>query len=388
MTVEDSIPLPGATAATTPPGAAYTAARAQAVLFDRSGEGRLRLTGADRASWLQGLVTNDVAALTPGRGCYAAYLTPQGRMICDLRVLALADALLLDLPASKTNAVRERFDTFIITEDVAVEDVTPTLRRLGVHGPAAAEVLTRALAGNASGDTMARAAPLPDEELAARLPHLEEHDSIDIAWPIASPALGSDAPTSVRLIVAGSRQLGVTGFDLYPPPDAALRLWDRLRAAGAVEGNTLTWDVLRIEAGTPVYGQDMGEDTIPLEAGIEDRAISFTKGCYVGQEIIIRVTHRGHGRVARRLVGLAGRAEPGAAAGGPVIPLAVGDPLLLEDGDREIGKITSAAYSPRLRQPIALGYVQRDFVGEGTLVRARHGGTITPLVVHALPFIS
>ena len=116
----------------------YDAARSSAVVVDRSGEGRLRLTGADRVAWLQGLVTNDVAALQPGQGCYAAYLTPQGRMISDLRILATREALLLDVPTVARATVAARFEQFIITEDVVVEDVTARVARLGVHGPAAA----------------------------------------------------------------------------------------------------------------------------------------------------------------------------------------------------------------------------------------------------------
>ena len=151
-----------------------------------------------------------------------------------------------------------------------------------------------------------------------------------------------------------------------------------IRDAGAVDVDPAVAEVCRIESGRPVFGRDMTEDTIPLEAGIEDRAISLTKGCYVGQEIIIRVLHRGHGRVARRLVGLT--LDSGAAV--PVPGAAI------RGGDRDIGTITSAALSPALERPIALGYVHRDFVEAGTGVVVVVADQPSPAVVTHLPFVT
>jgi folate-binding protein YgfZ len=320
------------------PKPAYEAASTGAILVDRSAEGRLRVTGADRVSWLQGLVTNDVAALTPGRGCYAAYLTPQGRMVSDLRILAFEDSLLLDVPGSRRTAILERFDQFIITEDVAVDDETPVLARLGLHGPAAPRVLGRALAEMTPG-------------LTDRLVELDEHAHLP-------GELGGQA-----VVVAGSRDIGRPGFDIYAPSGALLDVAAALSAAGAVDVDADTWDTLRIEAGRPVFGVDMDTDTLPLEAGLEDRAISPTQGCYVGQEIIIRVLHRGGGRVARRLMGLV--AEDG---GPPDADRAPEAGALLRIGDREVGRVTSAAWSPRLGRLIAMGYVHRDSAEPGALV--------------------
>jgi folate-binding protein YgfZ len=132
-------------------------------------------------------------------------------------------------------------------------------------------------------------------------------------------------------------------------------------------------EALRIEAGVPVFGRDMDEDTIPLEAGIESRAISFSKGCYVGQEVIIRVMHRGHGRVARKLVGL--------ALDGEVVPARGAS---IRAGDRDVGLVTSSTFSPALNRPIALGYAHRDFVAAGTVL-AIDGATAT---VTQLPFVA
>jgi folate-binding protein YgfZ len=325
----------------------YDAVKKTTGVADRSGEARFRVSGTERVTWLQGLLTNDIAALGPGSGCYAAYLTPQGRMLADVRVLQLGDTLLLDVPAVARAAVFERLSTFIIMEDVVLDDVTDTLARVALHGPQAFEVLS-ACVSFASSDTADQARSLP------------EHANV-------SATFGGQA-----LIVAGSREIGAFGFDLYVPAEAKEALIAALTGAGATSIDADAWHTLRVEAGRPLFGVDMTTDTIPLEAGIEDRAISFTKGCYVGQEIIIRVMHRGHGRVARKLVGLQ------AAAAGAA--LAEGAPI--HAGDREIGRVTSARFSPALDRWIGMGYVQRDFVEPGTAVTI---GTETSAAVVALP---
>ena len=131
----------------------YDAVKKTTGIADRSGEARCRVTGPDRVTWLQGLLTNDIAALTPGTGCYAAYLTPQGRMLADIRVLHRGDTLLLDVPAVSREAVFERLTTFIIMEDVVLDDVTNSLARIAVHGPQAFDVLRK---------VVSLTAPLPE----------------------------------------------------------------------------------------------------------------------------------------------------------------------------------------------------------------------------------
>ena len=309
----------------------YDAARSSAVVVDKSGEGRLRLTGSDRVTWLQGLVTNDVAALQPGQGCYAAYLTPQGRMISDLRILATREALLLDVPTVARATVAARFEQFIITEDVVVEDVTARIARLGVHGPAAAAVVGKAL-------------DVPPAALAA----LAEHTHIDVEF--------QDAP----VFIAGCHALGGPGFDVYCAAERVTDVAARLFAAGARDITADAWDTLRIEAGLPLFGIDMDTDTIPLEAGLEAHAISQTKGCYVGQEVVIRILHRGGGRVVRRLVSWTADVESTPDA---VVPAA--GTALAVDG-KDIGRVTSAAWSPALRRLIGFGYAHRDHTEPGT----------------------
>jgi folate-binding protein YgfZ len=330
----------------------YRALREGAGLVDRSGRGRLLLMGLDRRAYLQGLLTNDIAALTPGTGCYTAYLTPQGRMIADLRVFEMGDAILADLDGAVAPAVLERWSQFIFSEDVRIEDLSATTAQLGVYGPRAAQVLQTAL----------DAGRLPEEP--APTPQLLE------SMPLY--ASGRWDFRGAPAIVLRSDDAGVMGFDVVVPIDRKTDLENLLRSAGAVDVGAEAALACRVEAGRPLFHADMTEETIPLEAGIEDRAISLTKGCYVGQEIIIRVLHRGHGRVARRLVGLAFDPSADVPARGERV----------RAGDRDVGTITSAVQSPALGRPIALGYVHRDFVEPGTMLSVA-GATAA---VSALPF--
>ena len=324
---------------------AYEAARRGAGLVDRSHRGRIVVSGQDRAEYLQGLLSNDIVALKPGGGCYAAYLTPQGRMIADLYVYELGDLILLTMSGDVTGTVLGKLDQFIFSEDVKLGDVTETFGQCAVIGPGAAKVLADVVTGVSAG----------------LLSALEEHGNVKAVFD-GQPA-----------IIARVTDTGEPGFDLFTERVQADRVKTKLQGAGATPIDTATADTIRIESGIPVFHRDMDEATIPLEAGIEGRAISLTKGCYVGQEVIIRVLHRGHGRVARKLVGLVieGRSTP--PAGAPI-----------KSGDREIGHVTSAAISPTLERPIALAYVQRDFVEPGTPVAVADS---IPAVVSALPFV-
>jgi len=308
---------------------AYQAARQQAAFVERSGRGRLLVSGRDRASYLQGLLTNDTVALKAGEGCYAAYLTPQGRMISDLWVYELGDVILLSVPGDVKDTVLAKLDQFIFSEDVQLGDVTETFGQIAVVGPDAARVVDALL----------------DDGPAARLAALAEHGNIR----------GSIARHSA--IVTRITDAGEPGFDIYVERDGIPSLKAHLAEVNVVELDPQTAEVLRVEAGVPEFHHDMDEETIPLEAGIEDRAISQTKGCYVGQEVIIRVLHRGHGRVARKLVGL--------TLDGDAVP-ARGS--IVRSDQKDIGEITSSVRSIALDRPIALAYLQRDFLAPGTAV--------------------
>lgn len=330
----------------------YTALRTSAGIVDRTSRGRLMLSGKDRRAYLQGLLTNDTEALVPGTGCYAAYLTAQGRMIADVRLFELGDALLADLEPHVLGTVRDRWGMFIFSEDVQIADITKSTAQVGIYGPDAAPVLARTL----------EAAHSPNEPV----PSAADLDALPL---YASRRWDFNGVPAHVLRLDGA---GVMGFDVVLPVEKKGELMDLLREHGGVLVEPEAVEVTRIEAGLPVFGQDMTEDTIPLEAGIEDRAISLTKGCYVGQEVIIRVLHRGHGRVARRLVGLT--FDPGATP-------SAGDKL--SAGDRDIGALTSVTDSPALDRPIALGYVHRDFVAPG-MVLTVNGAAAT---VTSLPFL-
>lgn len=307
----------------------YRALRSGAAFVRRTDRGLIRLRGADRATWLQGLVTNDVAALEPGSRSYGAYLTPQGRMITDLWAVPLSDALLLDVPASLAAPLATRLDALIFAEDVQIDDVSGSSAVIEMYGP-------------------------------------DVHPGPHFA------ASGDTALATVR-----DRTLGVQSTVVYLPASSAPEFTRLSGELGVLEVDLETLDVVRVEAGVPKFLADMTAETIPLEAGIEDRAISFTKGCYVGQEVIVRVTQRGGGRVAKRLVGLTLEGASVPAAGAPI-----------RTGEREIGRVTSAVTSPLLDGIIALGYVHRDFVEPGTEVQVVDGEHSIPAIVARLPFVA
>ena len=283
---------------------------------------QLAVAGKDRASFLQGLLTNDVQALEPGTGCYAAWLTPQGRMLTDLHVLESGGMMLLDVPQFTADACLARLEQFHFSEEVVISSLTGSLVGVWLHGPTAPVVVEAVLEG--------------------------AHGLAQ--WPSYRhrPLVYQGEPA----VLVRIDQLGVPGFCIYVSPAHEESLVASLVVAGAVGAGQEAIDAARIEAGYPLFGIDMNTDTIPLEAGIEQRAISTTKGCYVGQEVIIRVLHRGHGRVAKHLVLLSVEG-----------PTHVGAPVFA--GEREVGRVTSAGVSPRAGA-LALGYVHRDFVTPGT----------------------
>jgi folate-binding protein YgfZ len=328
------------------------ALREQAGYLRREKRGLLRLRGTDRLAYLHGLLTNDIAGLRAGTGCYAALLTAQGRMITDMRVRELGDMVLIDLDRVVTPTIREHLDRFVITEDVIVEEVTDVFAQVSVHGPASARILAAPLKDHASSGETVPAAEL----LGAMTPHESRR------WDFDGTALHAIA----------SDEIGAAGFDLIVPAEKGQALERALEDAGVARVTEDAIDVHRIEAGIPRFLVDMDTTTIPLEAGIEGRAISMTKGCYVGQEVIVRVLHRGGGRVAKKLVGLRLSA-----------PVHRDDRLL--SGDREVGRITSAVTSLR-HGPIALGYVQRDFTEPGTSVIVKRGATDVTATVTPVPF--
>lgn len=337
--------------------AGYRQAVEGAAVADRRDRGRLAVGGADRRTFLHALLTQDIQTLAPGQGRYAAYLTAQGRMIADMMVYETGEAALLDLPPGLAGPLAERFDALVFSEDVRLGNVSDEWSALRVVGPEAAPRLAAVLAAlhGAGGD-------VPD---ATKLAGLAEQAMVAV----------SVAGTVVR--VAATAEWGLPAFDLYAERATADAIRSGLLAAGVAELSGEAAEALRVEAGTPQFFADLDTGTIPLEAGIESRAISFTKGCYPGQEVIIRVVHRGGGRVARRLVGLRVEGEDVPQRGGAI-----------RAGGADAGTITSAVWSPSLGGPIALGYLRRESAEPGTPVEVVGASGTSGGRVVRLPFVS
>jgi folate-binding protein YgfZ len=315
-------------------------------VLDRSSRGRITLRGRDRLTFLHALLTNDVAGLAPGTGCYAALLTPQGRMIADMRVFELGDAVLLDVHRETKDVLLAKLDQMLFSEDVEMGDVSDAFGCISVQGPLAAGVVGATVGLDAS--VLASWKPFQN----ARVP-----------WG------------GTVIIVARTDEFGLPGFLLFTDMAAIPSLAALTGANGAEVVEAITEEVLRVEAGQPAFLVDMTDETIPLEAGLETTAISYTKGCFPGQEVLVRIRDRGHGRVARKLVGLV-------LDGGEVPDRGA----VVREGDKDVGQVTSAVLSPELGKPIALAYLHRAQSEVGTVVTVSAGGQDVPATVRALPF--
>jgi tRNA-modifying protein YgfZ len=303
----------------------YRAVTEACGMLDRSERGKLALTGGEAKSFLQGQVTNDVEALTPGTGCYAAFLTPKGKMLGDLRVLDTGDELLLDSERSALQGLFNMISRFSIGYDVTLHKRTLERGLLSLIGPGADSVVPG----------------VPVDEHA--------HVAVELAG-VPSRAIRTDV-----------------GLDLLCGVSDTERLRSALAEMGAPPVSEAVAESLRIEHGRPRYGVDLDETVIPQEADLNARAVSFTKGCYVGQETVARLYYRG--KPNRHLRGL--------RCTGPVQH---GDELHF--GERVVGHIGSAVDSPRLGS-IALALVRRE-VEPGASVTVGAGGVTAEVV--ELPF--
>jgi folate-binding protein YgfZ len=281
----------------------YRLLREEAGIVDRSDRGKLVVRGAEAADYLQGQLTNDVEALAPGEGQYAALLDRKGRMQGDMRVLRLGeDTLWIDTEAVALPAVARHLEMYKIGREVELEEASGAWSILSVVGPA-----TEAAIGS----------PLGPEH---------SHRELERGG-VTARAVATDL-----------------GADLLVPADGAAAVRDSLESAGVHEASAAAAEILRVEAGRPRFGAEMTTETIPQEAGINERAVSFTKGCYIGQETVARLHYKGKpNRYLRGLV-LSARAQPGEA---------------IRLGDRELGRVGTAVLSPA-RGPIALAIVRRE----------------------------
>jgi folate-binding protein YgfZ len=309
----------------------HKAVREAVGLLDRSERGKIVVSGGDRYSWLQGMVSNDVRPLTEGApAVYACILDATGHIRTDLRIVRREESLLLDLPREKVDDVFRLLEGFVVMEDVEVVDQTDFLAVLSAQGPHATPDFVRGC------------------------------------------SCESDA------LIVPADHTGAGGYDFYARADRAAGLWQRLMAEGARPVGEEAADTLRIEAGIPKLGVDMDDKTIPLEANLEQTHISHHKGCYVGQEVIARITARGH--TNRALTGLIVESSVLPRAGDRIHPTG-------EDSEREIGWVTSACHSPSLGRSIALAYVRHEHRQPGTTLRILHGDDALTARTAELPFV-
>jgi rSAM/selenodomain-associated transferase 1 len=306
------------------------AARRGAGLFRLRDRALLAVCGADRVRWLDGMLSNDVARLEPGTsrsGCYALLLTPQGRILADFHVLQRGDELWLETAARGLAEIRARLERYIVADDVALEDRSGRIARVAVEGAAAPALLARALG----------------------------------AAPALAPDCGADFECAGRRVcVAAYGWSGASAYQLIAPADAEDALLAALRACASpdlplVEGDDEVLEILRIEAGVPRLFHELDANVLPPEAGLVPRAVSLTKGCYTGQEIVARLVSRG--AESHRLVALRFDGDPPPAGA-----------ELRADG-RAVGSVTSTCRSARAGS-IGLGFVRRPLDAEGALLVA------------------
>ncbi len=285
----------------------YDALSNGAAWMDVSSRGRIKLIGEDRARLLHAMTTNHVQQLTPGTGCYAFFLSAQGRILADANLLCLDEYFLLDTEPEIREKLYQHIDKYIIADDVTLEDVTDSLAAIAVEGPQSAEIMRK------------------------------------LGAPVRDAEYGSDVWDSY--LVARLSYVGASGFVILLPTAEKLQLVSRIEAAGATPASAEAFRVVRIENGRPRYGEDISERFLAQETN-QTRALHFSKGCYLGQEIVERV--RSRGQVHRVLTPLridsSTPPEPGTK--------------LVDASGANAAEITSAAFSPALNKVVALAYVR------------------------------
>jgi folate-binding protein YgfZ len=290
-------------------------------LYDLNWRAKIAVTGGDRVRWLNGMVTNNVRDLAPGHGVYAFMLNAQGRIQADLYAFQRGDSLLVDTEHAQRGKILQLFDHFIIADDVEIADVSDKLTAVGLTGPEAHAVLERA------------GIAVPD------LAHLQ---FADVTWQ----------QKTVTLLHSGEEAR--ESWQVWIHPEQRADLWNALVHAGARPTGTAALNLFRISRGIPQFAVDIRERDLPQETG-QTRALNFTKGCYLGQEIVERI--RSRGAVHRQFTAFAVEGtlpEPGAK----ILPG--------EKEEKEVGEITSSAILPLADgdRPVALGYLRREAAGK------------------------
>ena len=299
-------------------------------LFDLSSRGRVEVSGGEAVQFLNGMLTNDVARLEDGAWMSAAFPNPQGRLVASARVFRRGDAFLFDTESATYERVLRSLERFTLAGDFRVRDLTRETAIISVQGARARDVVGAALG--------------------------------DLAAETARGRVSTARFQNGEVTVARATHTAEDGFDLFVSAAAAASLWNALVVAGARPAGFDALEILRVEAGVARYGVDATDANVVTEVLDETSAVSYTKGCYTGQEIIARIHWRGH--VAKKLAGLVfdRDAEP---------PTDARIKSCVED--REVGRITSTVFSPRLRRQIALGLVKYDHLAHGTEVKIFNG---------------
>jgi aminomethyltransferase len=318
----------------------YRAVRTTVGLIDRKDAGLVEVTGRDRAAFLHAMLSNDTKALVPGSGCAAAMLDVHGKVHALVTVLALEDRMLVITAPDGSAALVENLDRYLFAEKVTLRDATGEQDLVLLAGPDAPVLLQR-LTG----------VPVPEQ-----------------AWRHTLASLGN---VDTR-IVRGGGETGLPEFWLIAPAHHAWPVRSTLTAAGAREIGAAALEALRMEAGTPAAGIDVDESVLLPEIPFEQR-VSYTKGCYLGQEVVVRIRDRGH--VNRMLRGLLVDGDHVPSRGATV-----------RAGDLDVGHVTSAAWSFGLARPIALAFVRRQQAEPGTQVMVVDAAHQATAIVSALPF--
>lgn len=318
----------------------YSAVRdGGAGLIDLSSRGRILISGSEAVMFLNGLITNDIKSLAAGSWMPAAFLNVQGRVLAVVRILHREDGFLIDTEAATRQKIVQMLDRFTLAGDFRVTDLSAETNTFSVQGARSAEVARAVLGQDVSNLDRDRVISVgPNDLTVIRATHTSED-----------------------------------GFDLFVGASGADSLRQSLIDAGARTINDDVAETLRIEAGIPRYAIDIDESTIISETNFDD-AVSFTKGCYIGQEIVIRIKHRGH--VAKKLTGIVLEERATIEPGEKIFA-----------GDKEIGRVTSTTFSPKLKHRIALGYVKYDYLAAGTEVKIEADGQIISGTVSELPLV-
>lgn len=325
----------------------YQVVRTQVGLIDLSFRGKIQLAGPDRTQFLHGMVTQDVKGIAEGSGAYAVMLNAKGHILADMNIYNMGDWLFLDVAPDLKNKVLETLDKYLFV-DTTLIDITDSYGLISLQGPQSATFLNPVLSEPVT--------------LEKEYQHVQRHLA------------------EVEVFVIRTGYTGEIGFELLVSQDQVRIIWNALIEQTSRDMAISSWpepvglaalDILRVEAGRPQYGIDMDENNLPLEAAIEERAISYTKGCYIGQETVARMKYRGQANRLLTGLKLQGEAIPPKGA-------------RIRKDDKEVGWITSAIFSPGFKSPLAMGYIHRDYTQPGTLVvvetpQGLQGGEVGPL---------